>query len=1316
MNFNKTTVATFVGAALASVALSAAAGPNINSSQSYKSIENVLASKMVAQSNAITVSGMKNQYDAQLNAVTFKWAGKAQLTPDLGAISAEHQLTFAADFYLSQLTGLSTSKNNGSVAVLTNTHDLGRGAKIAKYKQEIAGIEIFNREYNVMMDTKFNLVASSGYFADQKAVSAAPRIKDIDVTFGKASSAINAAYTDVSGKSNAIELVAKKSADKYERFAVANVSGKQSLVGEPRAKKVFFEHKGKLVPAHYVEVETSEVDSVESKYFSYVVSAKDNSVLFKNDLTSHADDYNYRVYADADGRPWDGPHGNVIPAPTGADPMAFLTADYLTAPMVSLSHGPISTGDAWLAEDATETVGNNVSAYVDAIAPQGFSDGDFTAELTSANTFDYSYSDAEAEYSFDNRKAAIVNLFYMNNYLHDDYYDHGFDEASGNAQVSNYGRGGEEGDALNVEVQDHSGQDNANMSTPADGASPRMQMYLWDATAATPGVDFGVTVTSHAEVGALLDIQFASFGPQVYELSGNIVRLDDGFAETEEDGTENTTKDGCEPAINGADLMGNIAIIDRGACAFTEKVLHAQAEGAIAVLIANNNAGNTPAPMGGSDDAVTIPSMGLSYEDGVIIDELLAADGTVSISMFSNDLSRRFKDSSWDNAIVAHEWGHYISNRLVGNASGLITNQARSMGEGWGDFHALMAITEADDDSILGNEGYAGAYADVTYVRNFVTGIRRVPYSTNMDINPLTFAYIELSAEVHDSGEIWATALWEAFIGLVNSDSHTFDEAKSLMKDYVVAGYKMTPIAPTFTEARDAILAAAYANDVEDYNTMLTAFAKRGMGLGAVSPDRWSGDHAGVVESYVTEAATFNVTEHTLDTNYAGPTSGYCSNDNVLDKGETGTVSFTIQNAGSENLVQLQGKVEVVSGHDVTFANDGMIDFADIAQLGSTTSSPIEFTLNDAETADELVLKLTFPDLEEGVMTQDYELSTNVNMNFEMREVSGTTQYSNVDTLATMNDFTEHQMGPIPQFTEGTWGQELWGYNDTDHYIHAQARPFDSDIAFETKPMTVGFEGDFYVQWYNMYYIEQDWDGGVVEIKVNGGEWKDITEAGGEFLGAGYSGDILSFTGTSIAGEPAFTGDYDGGWELAYFGTALNGNQVQFRFRMVTDGGVGAYGWIIDDLYFENAVSSVFSDIVEVDTTACDNRLPTVTIGADQEVNEGASVTLAVDAIDPNGDALTYTWTQTSGDAVTLTGGDTASATFTAPEQSSGSAELAFSVTVNDGTDAVVAMTKVTVNDVPAPVVVAPRVSRGGGSTGLLALLLLPLALLRRRK
>jgi large repetitive protein len=1308
MSFNKTIIASFVGAALTSATASAAGAQLHGSNADLTNLPiKVMAKKNKQTQHVATVSGMRNVYDANLGKATFQWAELNQAKPDMGAIAAEQQLAYAADFYLSRLTGLSAQKNNLIQPVLAGKHDIGRGAMIAKYKQEVAGIEVFNREFNIMMDREFNLVASSGYLADASSKhKISSMIKDLPSAFGESVQAVNSAFTAMGGDSNAVQLAAKASGTKYQQFAVTNLAKDKQLVGEPRAKKVFFEAKGQLVPAHYVEIETGAFDSLESEYYSYVISAKTGEVLFKNNLTSHADKFNYRVYADATGKPMDSPHGNVIPAETGTAEDSYLNAPYVAAPMVSVSNSPFSKNDAWLADDATATAGNNVKAYVDAIAPQGLTNGDYMADVTSANTFDYSYDTDSAEYTKHNRKAAIVNLFVVNNFLHDDFYDHGFDEAAGNAQNDNFGRGGEDGDAINAEVQDNSGFNNANMSTPSDGAHPRMQMYLWETTQAVNGVDFGVTVTTHPDLGLLADIQFASFGPDVYQVSGDLVRIDDA--------TDNAT-DGCEAAANGDALVGKIAIIDRGSCTFVQKVLNAQAAGAIAVIIANNKDGNVPAPMGGSSDSVTIPSMGISQDEGAAIYALLDASETVSVDMFKNDLTRKFKDSSWDNGIVAHEWGHYISNRLVGNSSGLSNNQGRSMGEGWGDFHALLLLSEADDAMMAGNDMFQTAYSATSYVASFASGIRRVPYSTDLDINPLMFHHIEYSAQVHDSGEIWASMLWDSYVALINDDRHTFAEAQSLMKDYLVAGYKMTPMAPTFTEARDAVLAAAYAHDPEDYRLILAAFARRGMGVGAESPDRFSTNHLGVVQSFETELATFNVTSHDLNVNYEGLTSGYCSNDSILDKGETGTVSFSVTNTGSQALAGVTGTIEVTSGHDVTFANDGIVTLGDVAMFGSVTSAPIEFTLNEAGTGDNLTFKLTFPDLAEGTIANEYALSTTVNVDFTPRTLVGTEQYEDFNTLSRLNDFTETVMVG-GDMAKGTFGLDQW--DAADGLISSSAHSFASDVAYQTRVMQVGYAGDFTITWWHLYNLEADWDGAVVEVSVNGGAWADVTAMGGQFMGDGYTNTLLDYTEVEFAGQQVFSG-INYGWEVVNFGETLNGNEVQFRFRQATDSayvppsfaGFSA-GWYIDDMTFTNTTNSIFSDVIAGDANPCDNRLPYVSASADVSVNEGGSVALSVEASDPNGDALTYTWTQVSGSAATLTGADTAALSFTAPSVSA-TETLVFEVAVSDGTATVTDSVTVTVKDIPAP---TPVKKSSGGSTGLIALLLLPLAILRRRK
>ena len=77
------------------------------------------------------------------------------------------------------------------------------------------------------------------------------------------------------------------------------------------------------------------------------------------------------------------------------------------------------------------------------------------------------------------------------------------------------------------------------------------------------------------------------------------------------------------------------------------------------------------------------------------------------------------------------------------------------------------------------------------------------------------------------------------------------------------------------------------------------------------------------------------------------------------------------------------------------------------------------------------------------------------------------------------------------------------------------------------------------------------------------------------------------------------------------------------------------------------------------------NNNPTANAGSAQTVLPSATVTLTGAASsDPDSDALTYAWAQLAGTAVTLTGANTVSPSFTAP---SGNATLVFQLTVSDG-------------------------------------------------
>lgn len=141
--------------------------------------------------------------------------------------------------------------------------------------------------------------------------------------------------------------------------------------------------------------------------------------------------------------------------------------------------------------------GNNVHAYLDHDAdnlpdpdpPDGGGLLDFSGALVPL--------DLIADDPLDYDAASVVHLFYWANRLHDVLYRHGFDEAAGNFQHDNYDHGGLGNDAVQAEAQDGSGTNGGNFATPPDGASPRMQMFIWTLTDPRRDGAFSNMVVSH---------------------------------------------------------------------------------------------------------------------------------------------------------------------------------------------------------------------------------------------------------------------------------------------------------------------------------------------------------------------------------------------------------------------------------------------------------------------------------------------------------------------------------------------------------------------------------------------------------------------------------------------------------------------------------------------------------------------------------------------------------------------------------------------------------------------------------------------------
>ncbi|MDX2070719.1 MAG: PA domain-containing protein [Haliscomenobacter sp.] len=139
-----------------------------------------------------------------------------------------------------------------------------------------------------------------------------------------------------------------------------------------------------------------------------------------------------------------------------------------------------------------------------------------------------------------------------------------------------------------------------------------------------------LTVSEPAAIAGDYQAEMSSFGRNFCTVTGELIQAKDA---------SNGTL-GCNTSVITTDLTGKIAVLDRGSCDFSDKVLNAQKKGAIAVIIFNNvstspvifSAGN-----GASGPQVTIPSFMVSLATANKIKPLLGSAVKVTIKSNTPD-------------------------------------------------------------------------------------------------------------------------------------------------------------------------------------------------------------------------------------------------------------------------------------------------------------------------------------------------------------------------------------------------------------------------------------------------------------------------------------------------------------------------------------------------------------------------------------------------------------------------------------------------------------------------------------------------------
>ena len=484
----------------------------------------------------------------------------------------------------------------------------------------------------------------------------------------------------------------------------------------------------------------------------------------------------------------------------------------------------------------TRTEGNNTRTARDHES-KGYQT--YSSSTNTVTIKDTDYADGGSTLNFDfpinlnnhpytNWEAATTNLFYMNNMMHDIFYNYGFTEANGNFQKINFDKGGTGNDDVVALAQTGlalGAVNNATFATPADGKSPRMAMYLWNKTPEP------LIINSPSNIAGNYQATIPTWGGTLTSTP-----LTKDFVLMLKSETTGTPYDGCGTFTNTAEINDKIAIIYRGDCPFTTKVKNAQNAGAKAAIIVNNVDGMIS--MSGDDTTITIPALSISKADGDKIVKELQNKVIVNGSLVKTEVS--YIDGSLDNGIIAHEYGHGISNRLTGpitNANCL--NNLEQMGEGWSDFFGLM-ITQLPNDTSTTKRGI-GTFA-VGETKNG-TGIRPTAYSTDMTVNPARYGFLKTygnSDSPHNTGYVWASMVWDLNWKMIDKygfspDLYNGKAGNNMALQLVMTGLKLQPCSPGFVNGRDAIIKAdEQLNEGANKCDIWSVFARRGLGYSAL--------------------------------------------------------------------------------------------------------------------------------------------------------------------------------------------------------------------------------------------------------------------------------------------------------------------------------------------------------------------------------------------------------------------------------------------------------------------------------------------------
>jgi hypothetical protein len=285
----------------------------------------------------------------------------------------------------------------------------------------------------------------------------------------------------------------------------------------------------------------------------------------------------------------------------------------------------------------------------------------------------------------------------------------------------------------------------------------------------------------------------------------------------------------------------------------------------------------------------------------------------------------------------------------------------------------------------------------------------------------------------------------------------------------------------------------------------------------------------------------------------------------ALDPAETMTVDFTLKNTGPGDTTNLVATLLPTGG--VTNPSGPAI-YGVIANSGGTGTQPFTFTVDPSlPCGSSLTATLHLQDgaLDLGTVSYTFTLGAQTIMFSE--------DFDGVVAPALPAGWTATVATGL---ATNNWRTVTTTPDTAPNAAFAPDATTVHDVRLDSPVIAVGLAGG-QLSFRNNYNTESGFDGGVLEISINGGAFTDILAAGGSFVSGGYNRTLSTGFSNPLPGRQAWSGNSNG-----YITTVVNlpvaaaGQNVQLRWRMGSDSSVAATGWRVDTIAMTTGYQCAF--------------------------------------------------------------------------------------------------------------------------------------------